>query len=327
MYIHAATSEGYVHNAFERTYTSKTVYELFEEKGLSWAVYFHDLNEVIQFKKIRPQPDGTHKKNFRRFDARWASDVANGELPNYSFIFPRFIDGGARANSQHAPEDVRHGELLIAKVYDTLAQHPEVWNRSVLIVTYDEHGGFYDHVVPSSAPSPDGIDSPNSDDTADFPVPRFGFDRLGMRVPTLIASPWVPKGIVENRALQHTSVISTVREIFDLAGPLNERDASAASFADLFEQLDEPRPQSDMPQTLPTPTVGGDAESVVAEAAVTPSDEPLDTLTEEWVRGFARLTESLIPSAGAAEAVEAVPTTHGDAAEFVDRRLRDAFGI
>jgi len=78
MYIHAATSEGYVHNAFGRDFHSKTIYELVAAKGLSWCTYFHDFNEVLQFKNL-----GNSATHFRRFEDRWQTDVAHGQLPNY----------------------------------------------------------------------------------------------------------------------------------------------------------------------------------------------------------------------------------------------------
>src|SRR5207237_8307313 len=128
MYVHAATSEGYVHNAFNREFTSKTIYELVQQKGLTWCTYFHDLSEVLQFKNLQQTPD-----HFRRFDQRWSTDVAAGNLPNYVFILPRFNNKKATqtapaqmANSQHAPEDVRFGEHLIADVYDALAANADL---------------------------------------------------------------------------------------------------------------------------------------------------------------------------------------------------------
>jgi phospholipase C len=333
MFLHAATSEGYVHNDFKRTYRSRTVYELFEEKGLTWATYFHDLNEVLQFANLAKTPD-----HFRRFEERWASDVAQGNLPNYTFILPRFVNKKASngsparpANSQHAPEDVRFGEHLIADVYDALAANTELWNQSVLIVTYDEHGGFYDHVIPGAAPNPDRQNSPNPDDHASFSVPAFAFDRLGLRVPAVIASPWISKGADENRALQHTSVIRTVTEMFGLNelvaldGELNDRSRSAASFADLFTRLDAPRPPGDMPAALDRPPLENAVVSFAAGVPVHPADEPLDSLTEEWVQGVAALTQEKLGVT--TEAIEPMPTTQGEASDFVERRLREAFGI
>ena len=227
------------------------------------------------------------------------------------------------ANSQHAPEDVRFGENLIADVYDALAGNATLFQETALIVTYDEHGGFFDHVKPGPAPNPDGQNSPNPDDPATFTVPKFSFDRLGLRVPSLIVSPWIAKGRVENRQLQHTSVIKTAVELFGLSGTLNHRDASAASFADLFTGLTHARPASDMPKKLTRPSLHEAVMSTVAGVPVNPADEPLDTLTEEWVKGF---TELLARRSGAnllEAAPGAMPTTQGEAAELIDRHLKN----
>jgi phospholipase C len=329
MYIHAATSEGYVHNAFNRDFTSKTVYELVHDKQLTWCTYFHDLNEVLQFRAL-----GHSKKNFRRFDDRWANDVSKGNLPNYVFILPRFNNTKAtastpakNANSQHAPEDVRFGEHLIADVYDALAANQALFGNTAPIVTYDKHGGFFDHVAPGPATNPDGLNSPNADDTSKFQVPSFSFDRMGLRVPAVIVSPWVRKGTVEQRPLQHTSVIRTASELFGLDGPLNGRDGSAASFADLFTQLATPRAHGDMPAKLDRPPLEQAVVSMAAGVRVDPADEPLDELTDEWVKGFAEL---IARRSGAklvgAEAVEPIPATQGEAADFIDRHLA-ALGI
>ena len=295
------------------------------DKGLTWCTYFHDLSEVLQFKSLGHSPD-----HFRRFDERWQSDVSQGTLPNYVFILPRFNNKKATptvparpANSQHAPEDVRFGEHLIADVYDALAANLALFQETALIVTYDEHGGFFDHVAPGSAPNPDGQNSPNPDDDATFQVPAFTFNRLGLRVPTLIISPWVRKGVVENRTLQHTAVIRTATDLFGLAGPLNARDASANTFAGLFTELAAPRDAADMPPSLNRPSLAQPVLSTVADVPVDPGDEPLDSLTDEWIRGFATL---IARRTGAgllgANAAEALPTTQGEAADFIDRHLR-----
>jgi len=194
-YIHAATSVGFVHNVFKKPFfNTPTIYHRLQEKGRTWATYSHDLSEVLQFFP----PEQRRKENFREYETSFGADVANGQLPNYSFILPRFLTahGGPFANSQHAPEDVRHGDRLIADVYEKLRANLPLWNKSVLIVTYDEHGGFYDHVPPPAegVANPDGINSPPPGDPANFSVPSFDFTRLGLRVPTVIASPLCPGG-------------------------------------------------------------------------------------------------------------------------------------
>jgi phospholipase C len=329
MYIHAATSEGYVHNDFNRDFMSKTVYELVAATGLTWCTYFYDLNEILQFKNL-----GISPTLFRRFEDRWSADVSAGDLPNYVFIVPRMTNKKATqsspaemANSEHAPEDVRYGENLIADVYDALAANANLFAETALIVTYDEHGGFFDHFAPGPAPNPDGQNSPNPDDKAKWTVPAFTFDRLGLRVPAVIVSPWIPKGAVVNRPLQHTSVIKTAIDLFGLAGPLNHRDASAASFSDLFTQLPNARAAASMPTKLNRPPLNQTVTSNVAGVVVDPGDEPLDDLTQEWVKGFAELTARRAGLQMAQVAAEGpMPSTQGEAAAFIDLRLK-ALGL
>lgn len=117
-------------------------------------------------------------------------DLANGTLPRYSFIQPRMASSvTGPSNWQHPDNSVEAGEALLASVYAALRASP-YWEQSALIITYDEHGGFRDHLpTPTEGvPSPDGVVSWNG----------FGFDRLGVRIPTVIVSPWVPRGTVVN---------------------------------------------------------------------------------------------------------------------------------
>lgn len=142
--------------------------------------------------------------------AQFEHDAANGKLPHFSFIEPQYFSVPLfPANDQHPSHDVSHGkricictgcdlevvdsfldcigENLIKRIYTALRNSPQ-WNSTLFIVTFDEHGGFYDHVPPPmNVPSPDGIN-------ANDPV-YFGFDRLGIRIPTLMVSPWINKVI------------------------------------------------------------------------------------------------------------------------------------
>ena len=99
----------------------------------------------------------------------WHDDVARGDLPAYTFIEPTYF--GPNENDQHPPHDVLRGDALIADVYNTLRANPDLFARTLLIVLYDEHGGFFDHVVPPRTVAPDGH------------TDRYSFDRLGFRVP------------------------------------------------------------------------------------------------------------------------------------------------
>jgi phospholipase C len=127
-------------------------------------------------------------------------DAVTGNLPAVSWIDPNFYDlnlVGSPSNDDHPPSDVFEGQELVFRVYNALATGPK-WDRTLLIVVYDEHGGFYDHVPPPAAPD---------DDEAEF-------GRYGVRVPALIASPWIPRGHVSHTLFDHTSIIRTIMQRF-----------------------------------------------------------------------------------------------------------------
>lgn len=244
LYIHAATSAGWARNDWSLQLKSVTIYEQLQRNNRSWVVYYSDQNEVAQYSRINSQRAG-----FKLYESTFAAEAAAGKLANYNFIIPRFA--GSKTDgppaSMHPPQDVRPGDQLVADVYAALRGGPH-WPRSLLVVTFDEHGGYFEHVDPAAAANPDGIDSPAPGDTASF-APQFAFDRLGLRVPALLASPYLPKGVVCSTPLQHTSVLVTVRELFGISGALTRRDAAAPSFSALF--LGAPR--GDAPSVLVSP--------------------------------------------------------------------------
>ena len=238
----------------------------------------------------------------------------------YSFIVPCFFAKDQPANSQHAPQDARYGDNLVADVYDALRSNVDVWNQTVLIVTYDEHGGFYDHVVPPSqgVANPDGINSPPPGDTASW-VPKFGFDRLGFRVPAVIASPWVARGSVDSTPYQHTSVLATLKSLYGLPAFLTKRDAQAKAFDGLFQKASKPR--TDTPQTLPRvplPKI-----TVAKSDPAHPANQPLDETQKEILHGVHALTASSHPEG---PSIDTLPKTQGDAATHIRARYKRHFG-
>jgi phospholipase C len=311
LYMHAATSFGYVHNVWTQQFGGRTIYNQIQEKGLTWATYEFDQNEVREFTQVNQEA-----ASFKQFEESFSADIAAGTLANYSFILPRFMADkqGRPANSQHAPEDMRYGDNFIADVYEALRANDAVWNKTALIVTYDEHGGFYDHVVPPSAPNPDGIDSPAPGDTNASFVPPFAFDRLGLRVPALIVSPWVDAGRVDSTQYQHTSVLATVQKLFQLNGSLTKRDRSAASFEGLF-CLSQPRTTPlKLPRVaLPQAQEPGDPEN--------PANQALNDLQSDWVHRTYHLTRH--PEA---RGYTRLPITQGDASQFIQKRYLEHFG-
>lgn len=321
LYMHAATSTGFALNNWKRILNVRTIYNSLQDAGFSWATYSFDHNEVLEFSQVNSQTP-----NFKEFESAFKGDVARGTLANYSFILPRFFNSKNQthatdglANSQHAPQDARYGDNLIADVYEALTSNAAVWAKSALIVTYDEHGGFYDHVVPPSrnVPNPDGINSPAPGDPSY--APSFAFDRLGLRVPALIASPWVKRGIVDSTQYQHTSVLATLKKIFGLKNFLTKRDASANTFEHLFGELDQPR--TDTPPTLPRAPLPPIA--VSADDPTHPANQPLDADQRDILMRVYHLTQR---SQQRGLSAASLPRTQGEAHDFIKTSYRKHFG-
>jgi len=319
LYMHAATSFGKAHNLFQQkpppAFTGTTIYNHVHGGGGSWAVYYHDFRDVDVLSHVSGQA-----ANIRLFEQRFRADVQAKKLPTYSFIVPRMLNAhAALANSQHAPEDVRHADNLVADVYEALAGTPDVWNKTALVVTYDEHGGFFDHVAPpdTGIPNPDGkVSAPSP---ADPKAPAFAFDRLGLRVPAIIASPWVAPRVDSTR-YQHTSVLATVTKMFGLHGFLTKRDASATTFEGLFEELKAPR--TDTPTTLPRPPMPKAA--VDARHPDHPGNQPLDENQLAYLQQAYYATGGDRPGEPSLEEMET--KTQHDVSEFIKQRYARAFG-
>jgi phospholipase C len=170
----------------------------------------------------------------------------------YTFIEPDYghilADGRnfKCGNSQHPLDDVTRGEQLLKTVYEAIRSSPH-WPESLLIVMYDEHGGFYDHVAPPSGTPPG--DAP----LAGFSHHGFKFDQLGVRIPALVISPFIEKGLVDHTVYEHSAVPATLEKLFGMPS-MTARDAGAASL-DQLATLSTPR--ADAPLTLPSPALSG----------------------------------------------------------------------
>src|SRR6185369_982314 len=148
-------------------------------------------------------------------------------------------------SSQHPEDNPSGGEGLIKAVYEAIRNSP-VWNTSLLIIVYDEHGGFYDHVKPCCAVPPgDGI--PEGQKTRN--ALGFDFAQYGVRVPAVIVSPLIPRGAVDHTLYDHSSILATLERLLGMK-PLTKRDASAKDLRHLLTNL---APREDCPKTLVAP--------------------------------------------------------------------------
>jgi phospholipase C len=177
--------------------------------------------------------------------------------PNYGNILDGTFEGGT---SQHPLDGVAHGEALIKTIYESIRQSPH-WNKSLLVVTWDEHGGFYDHVPPPSAVAP-GDAGPSST----YNKHGFTFEQLGVRVPAVLVSPWIPKNCIDHQLYDNASIPATLRRLFGIPA-LTNRDAAAR---DVTPLLSLTAPRTDSPTTLPNPAFP--AVPLVAQRALPPEN-------------------------------------------------------
>ena len=308
LYMHAATSAGWARNDWSVALDSVTIYEQLQQSQRTWAVYFSDQNEVAQYRRIN-----TQRANFKLYESSFAADASAGRLANYSFIIPRFAGSAADGplTSMHPPQDVRPGDQLVGEVYAALRGAPQ-WPQILYVVTFDEHGGYFDHADPPVAVNPDGINSPAPGDTASF-APAFGFDRLGLRVPTLLVSPYLPKGVICSQPLQHTSLLVTVRKLFGVPGALTRRDDGAASFEGLFL----PTPRTDTPTLLT-----GAAAPPPIDATRAAADDYMSELALHWRRATAGLPGAAARAAVPRSQDEVHRFVRSEVQLFLDHRAR-----
>ena len=238
-FAHTGTCYGIVDNnkffeAGQEPFQRPSIFRALEDANQPWKVYFHDFPQSLLLRDIWDIA-ASHYRSFSQF----LVDAEAGVLPAYSFIEPNYfanIFTGMPPNDQHPPHDVRYGEKLIADVYNAV-RASSCWEKTLLIITYDEHGGCYDHVPPPPAVPP-GDDKAAPD--------GFTFDTYGVRVPAVIISPWIPPGSVlqpladgGGYPFDHTSIIKTVRELFGITNKLTDRDEAAPSLMS-YLSLDAP---------------------------------------------------------------------------------------
>ncbi len=250
-FVHAATSTGYVNNKPYSNCDAKTIFNQMQDainagrNDLSWGIYSGDSDgkPFSLTRTIMTQlTDSQFNSNFKTY-TQFSQDAANGTLPSYSFLEPQF--SGELQNDQHPPSDIRKGERFMADIYNAIVASP-CWNETLFIITYDEHGGCYDHVSP-----PTGAKNPDEKNLAG--QMGFMFNRFGMRVPTVLISPLIEAEQIFRSPnfppFDHTSIIKTIQKCFGLDGYLTQRDKNAQDLGGVLN-LDSPR-TSDLPSLQP----------------------------------------------------------------------------
>jgi len=264
-----------------------TIYDRLDAAGVSWVDYYTDLPYSLIF---RPAVLTEHQKSISTF----AADAAAGTLPAVAFVDTGFlasqpINGSNYETDEHPPANVRAGQYVVSQVMTALRNSPN-WNDSIIFLTYDEHGGYYDHVKPAAADqggadTPDGIqpgqcadasNPPSSEQpgggvqcvdsstidapgicptfstTGPYPAECSSFDQLGFRVPLVAVSPFSKPHYVSHLVNSHTSFLALIEKRFGLQ-PLTARDAHANDFEDLFDFDNSPSLNTPLAVAAPLP--------------------------------------------------------------------------
>jgi len=247
MYLLSGQSNGRINNDFPDNggFDWPTIFHVLDEASIEWAYYYQDLPFVPLWKGIET------KGRVKRYFPEFFTDAENGTLPPVVFVEPDFS-----TNDDHPPHHPMLGQQFLASVYAALAASPQ-WKNILFTITYDEHGGFFDHVSPPTT----------ADDRA-----VEGFDQLGFRVPTIALGPYVKQGHLSSVVRDHTSIIAHITEMFGLE-PLTARSAAATDLSELLDldrlERGEPLP----PPELPAVEVD---ESMVRAAVLDRRSEPVD---------------------------------------------------
>ena len=227
-----------------------SVYERMIQAGHTAKIYYYDQQsstmEIVNLLKNQPQIFATYDQ--------FISDCKNNSLPEYSFIEPCYNDhsgpdgGEILASDQHPDHNVQEGERFMATIFNAIRTNPNLWQNTTLLIVYDEHGGIYDHCVPPACTP----DARTADANATGTGAPFNFDRLGIRVPAVLVSPWIPRGTIvpgtedpaNQQIFEHASIPNTVTNFF-LNGDASRtvREKQSNTFLGLL--TDTMRPDND----------------------------------------------------------------------------------
>ncbi len=229
MYLYSASSHGLTKNTLPTNLSSANVFAALIAKKVEWKVYRSNLPPAAMFLETwlestkgcgAPEEGPCRLAEIDQLEA----DLASGQLPPVVFIDPEFSTG-IKETSEHPPANPHHGQRFTWRVVDALMKSP-LWKRSALFITYDEHGGFADHVPPPPACHPGDAEPEETSDGT--------FDRLGFRVPLMVVSPFAKKGYVSHLVRDHTAILRFIQARHGI-GAFTARDANSDALMDLFD--------------------------------------------------------------------------------------------
>jgi len=257
-YLLTGTSFGHIRNDIA-AYNQKTVFQLLDQATpkVSWKIYLASFQVEQLFSYVQK-----HNSHIAKI-AQYYKDAAAGKLPQVAFVESDPFGNVNHESDEHPPANVQVGEKFTHDVIQALVKSPN-WSSSAMFLTYDEHGGYYDHVAPPPAPKPDSI--PPMLKAGDTPA---AFDRYGIRVPAMVISPYARKHYVSHTVYDHTSILRFIEKRFGLPN-LTNRDKAANPMLGMFDftKVSNPKPKL---LAAPVDPAGTSACIAAHPSSVTPS--------------------------------------------------------
>ncbi len=257
LFLLSGTTFGHINNTPPppRDIETSLFHEL-DVRDISWRIY---ADGMVFEEGMYPALVARKRENFRTI-AQFDEDAKSGNLPAFAWVESSY--GGPYATDEHPPANVEIGQLFVSRIIAT-TMHGSDWKSSLLVLTYDEHGGFFDHVQPPPACVPDEHKPTLKPGHL---APRF--DHLGMRIPLVFVSPWAKRGYVSHAVSSHTSLLRLVQSRFELPA-LTRRDANAMPPYDMLDFVSPPR--LDIPE-LPEPRIEPSRRKSCEDAANRPDE-------------------------------------------------------
>ncbi len=307
-FVHSGSSDGRINNDSYQFYHQRTIFNVLEDQKIPWKIFSNTYTACLtylQFWQHGGLRDGVHRYSAFEDACSAAADAASGDkLPKYSFIEPRFLPEFFHWPSDyHPPHNICRGESFLGSIYNSIRTSP-YRDKILLIVTFDEHGGCYDHVPPPSGAAPPDPHPVSLDG-------KFNFDRFGVRVPAIVVSSYVEPGTVfrapaGQTPYDHTSILATLRDWLKLeqgtGGFLPSPRIQAAPTLDRVLTLGEGQENREWPEIAVKCSIDGKDES---------KDIPLSDLQKSILAAAKAQQANVHPAAAASAAKKLVTYEHG----------------
>jgi phospholipase C len=247
-----------------------TIFELMTNAGISWKDY-NAGGTTGATMNLYPAVDGAYNETNAPNISQFFTDAKGGTLPQFSLLDPNYD-----TQSQENPQNIVVGEAFLESVVNALGASP-LWRKTLLIVTYDEHGGYFDHVPPPAALAPDAIPPTVQPGESTYD----GFARYGFRVPSVLVGPYVKRGYVSHVVYDHTSICAFIERKWNLRS-MTMRDANANDLTDFLDLAAMSKGQPTFPE-LPTLPASGDTAATLACSKTGPGTIPVPPVAQKLV--------------------------------------------